>query len=147
MKDSAPDGINGDTTPHNKARRMAPMGVFELKVASHTASYLLYQCFAKTKEWPLSPYQYSCTSSSIHQTPSLVVEDEQMDPSSFLLLASLALALALPSLSLVLPFSFVLALASLLLPSSALGVVLHISLLKEQEILVLDFQVINSKYN
>ena len=33
MKDRAPDGINGDTTPHNKARRMAPMGVYELMVA------------------------------------------------------------------------------------------------------------------
>ena len=42
MKDHAPDGINGDTTPHNKARRMAPMGVYELMQVRYRAAISLY---------------------------------------------------------------------------------------------------------
>ena len=44
MKDRAPDGINGDTTPHNKARRMAPMGVYELTDKDPFAERVLEQC-------------------------------------------------------------------------------------------------------
>ena len=93
--------------------------------------YLLYQYCSKTRGWLLWLYHYSCTFSSIHQIPFLVVVDQQVGLSSLfleLLVALLASRLSLVPLSYLVYFSPLV--LSLLYPFFvALDEVLHTSLL------------------